>query len=75
MRDFYLHIDFCTLTGSTTRVVRVQAPSILAAARDAEHICNGYYLGTGRAADLARVTTRPAKDYLYTTSDFKGPLQ
>ncbi len=75
MRPYFLTIEFETHTSSSgfikvSRTIRVFADSILAAARDAEHICNGYRLGTSLDATLTRVTLRPSPDFLETRSDF-----
>lgn len=58
------------------RTVKVSAPDVLAAAQDAEHIINGYRLGSGLEAECDSVSTRtPREAWLETRADFTGPLK
>jgi len=57
-------------TAWAERTVAVRADSILSAANDAEHIANGYRLGTGLAADCDGVHLSNRGPVLETSTDF-----
>tara|TARA_R110000868_G_scaffold134284_1_gene346192 strand:+ start:320 stop:592 length:273 start_codon:yes stop_codon:yes gene_type:complete len=76
MKTYYLRMRFQIVAkninapGWVERTVAVRATDILAAAHDAEHIANGYRLGTGLAADCDGVHLSNRGPVLETRSDF-----